>query len=694
MRVNGSHVVKRIGRMAKHPFQSVGTKLFAVFFVSNVVLVTAIGVWSYSVSKNVIEVKVADATQQTIVQTSRKLDLLYESFQNVSNQAIADSDLKLLLFQYYSAPPQSFERSDLQKQLVVKLNALTVGDAMYAVSLIDGNGNLVATTGSSPEHTVAEEAWYQQLSAAADGRVVWLETRKNGYFGAQGLPSFALGRQVLDGNGTVLLLEMKYSVLEQEMSDVKMGESGYTQIVSTDKTVLYDRDVSRLETTEPLSISMDGEQFSEIVDSGNGNRHLIVYQKSAVTGWYVVGALPTKELLAETRSIANLTVLMTIIAVLSACGIGYVVVLMIARPLRQLRNLMKEGENGNLSVHASMKSRDEIGQLAQSFNQMMRQISVLVQHIRRSAQEVLATSDELSDASRKTAQAAKEIAVATEEIASGASNLALDAERVNQLTNTIDDQVKQVVSSNAEMEQSAMQVRRSSELGITYMTELTAKSSSAEQMTRSMMEKVSKLQESTRDIRKILDMLNDITSQTNILSLNATIEAARAGAAGRGFLVVADEIRKLAEQSKRSIDVVGEITKSIQREINETVTALSAAYPIFQEQITSVKKTDAIFKEVNDHMAAFIRKLAETSQLILQLGDSQRVMSEAMSNVSAVAEQSSATSEEVASLSNEQLYLSEGLVRLSENLEKLSRTLQDSLLRFYLDSDVKEEAAS
>src|SRR3981081_2815600 len=111
-------------------------------------------------------------------------------------------------------------------------------------------------------------------------------------------------------------------------------------------------------------------------------------------------------------------------------------------------------------------------------------------------------------------------------------------------------------------------------------------------MIRSMVDKVDNLKDSTRSIRKILDVLNNMTKQTNILSLNGTIDAARAGASGKGFMVVADEIRKLADQSRQSIDVVGQITETITKEIDETVKVLSNATPIFQEQIESVKEAE------------------------------------------------------------------------------------------------------
>jgi methyl-accepting chemotaxis protein len=344
--------------------------------------------------------------------------------------------------------------------------------------------------------------------------------------------------------------------------------------------------------------------------------------------------------------------------------------------------LMKEGEQGNLTVRTNHHSGDEIGQLSTSFNQMMGQITHLVQQTNQSARDVLATAGELLSSSNLTAISAREIAIATEEIANGSSSLAMEAERGNGLTHDMGMQLKQVVETNAAMGLSANHVQQASQQGTKYMTELTKKTTSTEVMTRSMVEKVDRLKESTTSIRKILDVLNNMTKQTNILSLNATIEAARAGAAGKGFMVVADEIRKLAEQSKRSIGIVGDITVTIQKEIDETVSVLSEAYPVFQEQIQSVKEAELIFNQVQSQMGDFVEQLSNVTESIQRLDDSQSILTEAMSNVSAVSQQSSATSEEVASLSNEQLSVSKGLVNLSEKLEQLSHSLQNSLASF------------
>ena len=130
------------------------------------------------------------------------------------------------------------------------------------------------------------------------------------------------------------------------------------------------------------------------------------------------------------------------------------------------------------------------------------------------------------------------------------------------------------------------------------MDALLDKTGQTERMTRAMVDKVDRLKESTDSIRQILEVIGNMSKQTNILSLNATIEAARAGAAGKGFMVVADEIRKLADQSRQSIGVVGEIVETIQREIDETVRS-------YRRHIRFSKSRSNPCREANEIFVAF-----------------------------------------------------------------------------------------
>ncbi|KHF33892.1 Methyl-accepting chemotaxis protein McpC [Paenibacillus sp. P1XP2] len=355
---------------------------------------------------------------------------------------------------------------------------------------------------------------------------------------------------------------------------------------------------------------------------------------------------------------------------------------MIGKPLGRLRELMKQGADGNLRVRTDAVSRDEIGQVGRSFDEMMRHLTGLVEQAERSADEMREMAGELSYVSLNTAETAKEIASATSEIARGGEGLASEAERGKQLAQRSKEQTEMLVRTSREMRMLAEDVNATSRTGTEYMAGLIAKTGDMEERIGIMTGKVAKLQQSAESISQVLEMLTQLMKQTNILSFNATIEAARAGSYGKGFKVVADEIRELSEEAKRSVDAVRPITGAILREIGETAQVLQESGPIFIEQIASVKQADMLFNQVGAQMNELMRHLALVNGSILELEQSQFLLSDAMAGVSSVSDQSLATSEEVASLSTEQLGISSGLVQLSRKLQVLSGTLKDSLSRF------------
>lgn len=673
----------------QNPIKSVGMKLFLIFFVCILVFVLVMGITSFEISKSVIERKVAEASKETIMQLGQKQDLMFDQYEGITLQFLVDQDLQGFLADLNSGTISAYDKLQLVQKISSKLNSfLSSNKNLKAIHLFTDKGEKISAVGSGNiANNVSGEAWLK-AAIEANGRAVWLDSRPQGY--SDGTPAFAIARLLkstaYNGTSSVLLMEIKAESLSAEFEKIKMGDTGSIFIVNSSNQYMGHADKEQIGKESAIKLSPEEMQQDDgsLTMDGEAGRTLVVYSKSSKTGWFNVGEVPVAELVKDTQTISQMTIWMSVLAAILAALIGFGVIRMIGRPLQVLRNLMKEGEQGNLRGRTHFRSRDEIGQLGESFNQMMEQITVLVRQTNQSAQEVLDTAAELSDASKKTANSAREIAVATEEIASGATSLAVESEKGNELTHHMGVQMKNVVEANMNMGVSAAEVQSSSQKGISYMAELIEKTNLTEEMTRSMVEKVDKLKESTRSIRKILDMLNNITKQTNILSLNATIEAARAGAAGKGFMVVADEIRKLADQSRQSIEVVGQITETIQKEIDETVNVLSTAYPIFQEQIVSVKEADTIFRQVQENMDGFIAKLDEVSESVQQLEQSQLVLSEAMSNVSAVAEESSATSQEVASLSSEQLSVSDGLVRLSDKLEALSNSLKESLAKFQI----------
>ncbi|OBY78662.1 hypothetical protein BBG47_15315 [Paenibacillus sp. KS1] len=684
-----------VSSVFQNPSRSVGTKLFLVFVISIIVFVFSVGMISYLFSKNAIEDQASKSNYQTMIQAAQKIDLQLTQFNNMTMQIMFDPNLTASLKTLKDNQLSAYEKIQSTEAITKTLQTYSVGNPLieniYLIP-IDPKRNTMAALGiRSKLDDLRKQPWFEEATKS-NGQSIWVDTMPKGVDKAPE-PTFGIARPMRDLNSGmaeyIVLMEIRLATFQKSLDGINLGEGSTVQVVNRAGHFIYTEEDGKLTKEAPKWLLPEVEEGNTSAISGSGKissdsdgEMLLVYDQMPSSRWLLVGAVPVAELVKEAKSILTLTFISMLAAAVIAVVIGWLVIQWVATPLVKLRNLMNEGAQGNLAVRAVPKSKDEIGQLANGFNTMMEQITNLVKSTDASARAVLDTASYLSEASRSTAISAKEIAIATEEIAKGATSLAVEAERGHDLTHSIASQMSNVIDANGQMDHSVQAVAESSTLGASNMTSLMSRTTSTGDMMRSLATKVNTLSDSTQSIRKILDVLHNMTKQTNILSLNATIEAARAGTAGKGFMVVADEIRNLADQSRQSIDIVGQITEKIQLEITETVTALSEAFPLFQKQAEAVQETDVIFSTVQQQMDGMIQQLGNVTGSIGRLNEAQSILVEAMSNVSAVAEEASATSEEVASLSTEQLNVSNRLVELSQQLEDVSSNLKETLSQF------------
>ncbi|RKN70149.1 methyl-accepting chemotaxis protein [Paenibacillus ginsengarvi] len=618
--------------------RSVGVKLFLVLVVSIAVIVLGVGIVSYDIAKDAIETKVADNAEQTIVQAGEKIDVLLKQFRGASVQVFGDKELVNQIVKLHDESADAAEKQQAKTKVAESFaGIMRSADGMVGLTTFPLDGKL------SSVRVYTDEPWFRQ-TLDASGSIVWLNTTKAGYIEKKSDAVFGFA-QVLKDSMTgaklaVLLAEINGKVLRDALAGLSMGDTGKIVLLDPANTVNASADEDAIGGTFAVAIPPQSESSAAgghlRMKDDSGAEQLVVYYRSPVTGWTLVGAVPRSELLKETDRIFAYTALAAALSIVVALLIGLWVIRKIGRPLAALRDTMRQGESGDLTVRVRESGRkDEIGEVGASFNRMMEQLQQLVRATADSAKQVLDTSLELSSASRKTAASALEIASATEQIAGGAASLAQEAERGSDVTGEIEAQMRLVGKAGEEMGLSAKEVRLVSGRGATYMTSLIEKTQTAEAQSRSMLGRVDRLKESAGSIRGIVDVLHQITSRTNILSLNAAIEAARAGAAGRSFAVVAEEICKLADQSRQSLQTVGAMTESIEAEVEETVKALNEAYPIYREQIAAVNEADQIFRGVKEEMDGLDVRLDEVLRSTHTLEQSQRSLSEAMNSVSA-----------------------------------------------------------
>ncbi|WP_152679711.1 methyl-accepting chemotaxis protein [Paenibacillus sp. IHB B 3415] len=680
--VRGKSILTRL-----HPSKSLGVRLFLVFFVATMGIVLSLGYTSYSVAKQTIENNALSANQQTVEQTAEKLDVTLLRFEDNLGQLFYNKDIRQAVSEESTAATGggTEQAAVISGELNHWLSAVTNVQAVYLIPL---NEALPAASAGAVDNEflagVREASWYKQLQDKPQG--LWItEVLKQGE--AEGVVHFAKSVAGEAGSlGYIAVCDIKTTELASQLSKVDLGMDSYIQLLTTKDEMIASSQHQETDTY----LRLGGTLFKGLSESSGslptkdekGKSILAVYGTLQSSGWRLLGVVPSENLIKDAGRILNTTYIAVAAAAVIAILIGLWMVRMVSRPLSRLRDLMFKGAEGDLRVRTKVVSHDEIGQLSGSFNMMMERITELVVHTNETAREVLETADALGNASRETAVAAQDIAAATEQIAGGAGNLALEADRGNEMTAQISERMDAVIAAAQEIGGTAHNVQASSREGVVKLQELLGRTHETGDRTGKLVIKVNELKDTTSSVIRVLEVMQNITQQTNILSLNATIEAARAGEAGKGFTVVADEIRQLAEQSKRSIAVVAEITDRIMNDMHETVAALSEVAPLFGEQMTYVQSTSEIFISVQGQMNHLITRLDSVSTSIDGLNHSQRVLSETIGNVSSFAEESSAASEEVASLTGEQESVSEYLVNLSAKLENASSKLKERLSKF------------
>lgn len=673
--------------------KSVGVKLFVILFGTIVLLSSILGLTSYYAAKGIITDEVAAASSQSIVQAADKLDFLFAEYEALSRQFAVDSTLKADMELVNDPAAGTVAKVAAEDRIRRKLDSVKGSDdRLIAIRLVSRSLVDAQSYKSAGVSAVRDGEDIQSRIKKIDegkGQPVWFPVLDKGFFGMYSESSMTMGRLLRNIQNPAaeyyMLIEIKGSALTDVLSNLHIGQSGEIRILDPQGSIVYGRDNALLGQASYIQAAaepQDGQEQSFTAKDEQGKSQLVVFQPLATGGWTLLGYAPVSDFTKSADKLLYITLAVVLAAALIALLIGYILVRLIGRPLGKLARLMEEGERGNLQVRTNFKGQDEIGRLGHSFNKMMEQISLLAGQSSRSAAEVLATSEQLVRASGATSNHAKEVAEATGEIAQGAASLAAEAEASNRNVELMGAKMQEVAGINSIMDSTAERVLTVSDQGAGLMRTLVKQSESTVQMMNLIQENSAMLQESTHLIRSILSPMIAVNKQTNILALNASIEAVRAGAAGKGFIVIADEIRGLANQSNQSIQSVSRITEEISRHIENTVKVVSEAGPLFREQITSVRESSIIFESVRTEMEAFLELIGQSSASVAELGRFQRQFGESMASVTSVVQQTSASTEEVASMSSQQFIVSEELVALSAKLEELAENLKQSLVSF------------
>lgn len=364
--------------------------------------------------------------------------------------------------------------------------------------------------------------------------------------------------------------------------------------------------------------------------------------------------------------------------------LGFWIIRLIVRPLKNVQQLMTSASDGDLTVHSEYVSKDEIGQLSTGFNTMIHSIREITKKVDESAMTLSASSEQLTASAEQTAKASSHIASSSGELSTGFESQVETVTQVTNAANDMSDKMQQLQSNSKNIQALTEHMEQTAGNGINEVQEITHLINQLAENIQGNLQVLTNLNQKSDEIGLASQAIQQIAKQTNLLALNASIEAARAGESGRGFAVVADEIRKLAEGAAESSTQITALISDVQEESQRAVEQVHVSVNNVQAGVESSARVNTAFEAIRDSVADTAEHLGGTRLMVGSINVQSQQISEAMEHLSALSQQGSAGIQEMNAASEEQLSTMEEVSESARYLSSLAEDLQQLLSGFKL----------
>ena len=368
---------------------------------------------------------------------------------------------------------------------------------------------------------------------------------------------------------------------------------------------------------------------------------------------------------AAYTQVLTTTIIVAIIVVLFTCACAIYLLRNIKTSVDMILSSLSKVAQGDLSLHLSADSGDEFGQMADECNKMLTNIRTMTKTIQKTAESVADSSTTLTSTSEQSAQATQNVAQSITEVAEAAhvqmDSVAEAKNQVHAFTRGLTDVTKTIENVGTDIAHTSQKAEEGNKL----VEATVAQMNTIADTVISSSNVVAKLGERSKEIGNIVEVISGISGQTNLLALNAAIEAARAGEHGHGFAVVAEEVRKLAEESQQASKQIGDLIRAIQEETEQAVAAMQTGRSEAEKGRENVTATGEGFSEIRamidrlqqysvtigTTMEDLTRRAAKIDDATGKIHDSASKVAAESQNVSAATEQQAAGMEEIAASS-------------------------------------------
>ena len=488
--------------------------------------------------------------------------------------------------------------------------------------------------------------------------------------------------------------DLDYDEYAKSLSDVKLEgmDSSYVYVVKNDGTMLYHP--TKEKVGQPVENAVIKGVVQQLQDGKKPGTTVVEYDFNGTTKYSAYTILNNENILVltadESEALAGITTVtgvavgISAIVVLIAIIISFIMGRRLMRPLVKVSTIIEDVANGNIEADFSVvkESNDEIGLIIEKMKELTQSLGSIVGKIRNSSDTMSSNSYELNDTSSQTLAANNEISKAVEDVAEGSTGMAASISKINENLLEMSNETKDINASVDEIKNQTTAVQDSSKIMNDKIKSMQDSSHKMDEGISAISKRIETVNTTVDKVSNIVSVIEEISSETNLLSLNASIEAARAGDAGKGFAVVAQEIRVLSDNTNTELENIKQIISSLVEECRYCVQASGTIVEDNAKQKEEIKAVLDEFGSLDEQIQKTAEKADEIEELVtamIELNDDITKSSNSLTDVSAA---NAAATEEMNANIEELNAMMHGVSEMAGHMNDESDGLKEALSFF------------
>lgn len=489
--------------------------------------------------------------------------------------------------------------------------------------------------------------------------------------------------------------DLDYDGYANNLSDVKLEgmDSAYMYVVQNDGTMLYHP--TKEKVGQPVENAVIKGVVQQLQDGKKPGTTVVEYDFNGTTKYSAYTILNNENILVltadESEALAGITTVTGVavgiiaIVVLIAIIISFIMGRRLMRPLVKVSTIIEDVANGNIEADFSVvkESNDEIGLIIEKMKELTQSLGSIVGKIRNSSDTMSSNSYELNDTSSQTLAANNEISKAVEDVAEGSTGMAASISKINENLLEMSNETKDINASVDEIKNQTVAVQDSSKIMNDKIKSMQDSSHKMDEGISAISKRIETVNTTVDKVSNIVSVIEEISSETNLLSLNASIEAARAGDAGKGFAVVAQEIRVLSDNTNTELENIKQIISSLVEECRYCVQASGTIVEDNAKQKEEIKAVLDEFGSLDEQIQKTAEKADEIEELVtamIELNDDITKSSNSLTDVSAA---NAAATEEMNANIEELNAMMHGVSEMAGHMNEESDGLKEALSFFH-----------